>query len=151
MKNMALALTALLALTACGASELASEPDPSPTPIDEPSPTEPVAQRETEDAPEFKATEPEPVGCPTDGTTMEVDTDCFEEEWPLTVDSGVLECIRGSAVVIHTPEGTFAVNGMAETWEEGESIDPIWRDNDSGMGGPKVNMKPLIDAGLDLC
>lgn len=164
MKHIAIALTAVLALSACGTGvELSTDVTPSPTAtpasdaeVEEPTPVtdddEPTTapspiDEEPPDPPEVVAAR----GCQPNGTRMEVDSECFEEEWPLTVDAGLLECIRGSAVVIHTSEGTFAVNGMAETWEEGEPIDPIWRDNTSGMGGPKVSMKPLVDAGLDLC
>ncbi len=78
----------------------------------------------------------------------------FGDEWPLTVDSGVLRCEEGSAVVFKDDaDGTvYAVNGMAQTWDLGVDIEEIWAD-DPDIPEPefRINIGPLLDAGLDLC
>ena len=71
----------------------------------------------------------------------------YGDEWPLTVDSGVLSCQQGTAVVFTAPDGTaYGVNGMAADYEE---IEPIWAADPTGVA-PKKNIGPLIDDGLDI-
>jgi hypothetical protein len=111
----------------------------------------PVAQQE----PAATATSrPSPVEaesdrCRPDGNRMEIDASCFDEPWPLTVDWGILHC-RDQAVTFVTAGRTYAVNGTALTWELGEEIYPIWAENPE-IDGLRINIGPLIDAGLDLC
>jgi len=71
-------------------------------------------------------------------------------EWPLTVSSGTLRCLDdGGSVVFENDEKTYAVNGTADS-RGYDDINPIWKDNPSNIT-PKVNIGPLIDAGLELC
>lgn len=73
------------------------------------------------------------------------------DKWPLTVESGRVECIKGSAVVFHVDGGaTYAVNGAAKSITDYPDIDPIWRD-DSSMPGTKISIRPIIEAGRALC
>ena len=87
--------------------------------------------------------------CAQDGASMLVDATCFNEDWPLTVTSGVLKC-EDSAVIFTSGGRTYAVNGMATTWDLGVDIDPIWADNPE-LEGLKINIGPLIAKGLTLC
>ncbi len=69
------------------------------------------------------------------------------DEWPLTVEDGVLRC-EGSAVIIRVGGTDYAVNGAATG--KGADIDPIWAADPSGIS-PKLSIGPLIDRGLALC
>jgi hypothetical protein len=72
----------------------------------------------------------------------------YGDEWPLTVDSGVLQC-QGNAASIRTPRGVYALNGFA--LQEGlPRLDPIWRD-DPSVPGVKVSIGDLLDMALALC
>ncbi|MCG3887420.1 DUF2511 domain-containing protein [Photobacterium leiognathi] len=104
----------------------------------------------------------------------QVSFDEFGNEWPLTVNSGTIECRQGNSVVFITDGKEYAINGTAEDLGY-KDIRPIWKDdtstgiveyaqvvaNDEGisleeavsqLGGlPKVNINPLIQIGLALC
>ncbi|MGQ0846525.1 MAG: DUF2511 domain-containing protein [Sporichthyaceae bacterium] len=70
------------------------------------------------------------------------------DQWPLTVDSGVLSCFAGG--VYFTTGGTrYTVNGIADSRGDGADIAPIW--SKSNNPGPRKNIGPLIDTGLGLC
>ncbi len=49
----------------------------------------------------------------------------FGADWPLTVESGILEC-QGGAVTFRHNGVLYAVNGTAMTFKRGKEIDPIW-------------------------
>jgi Protein of unknown function (DUF2511) len=76
----------------------------------------------------------------------------FGDEWPLTVDSGVLSCESGGFVYFTADaDGTrYAVNGFAMTKGDAPRIDAIWANDPTGVG-PRQNIGPLIDRGLALC
>jgi hypothetical protein len=74
----------------------------------------------------------------------------FGDAWPFTVDEGRVECRRGQSVVFITGGTEYAVNGAAQTVLGLPGIDPIWR-NDPKIAGAKVNIGPVLDAGLELC
>lgn len=73
----------------------------------------------------------------------------FGDAWPLTVNSGEVECINKYIVVFHAPNGkTYGLNGIS--FGHGyPRIHPIWRDNPR-IPGSKVNIGPLIQFGLSL-
>jgi len=74
----------------------------------------------------------------------------YGDKWPLTVDSGEIECIDDYFIVFHVTNGkTYALNGAA-TSRGFPEIDPIWRDNPN-LPGIKINIGPLIGRGLALC
>lgn len=82
-----------------------------------------------------------------------VEKDDYGEAWPLTVDSGVVECRPGDQIVFIHDGVTYAVNGLARgRMEENGYADVrlIWRDDPSGLQ-PKVSIAPLILLGLELC
>jgi hypothetical protein len=85
---------------------------------------------------------------------MQVRAEEYGDAWPLTIDEGVLSC-DADRVVFTAPDGAvYALNGLAETHADQEGwsdVDPIWADNPSDSGGPKLNIGPLIDDGLALC
>ncbi len=79
--------------------------------------------------------------------------DDFGDEWPFTVEDGIVACERGSMVVFRASGKTYAVNGTARGFiEEAGYVDfeEIWRDDPSGIF-PKVDISPIIGMGLDLC
>lgn len=75
--------------------------------------------------------------------------EAFDLVWPLTVDSGTLNC-SGGAVTFETGGTTYAVNGTAKAARDHPSIDRIWADA-PGELGLKKDIGQLIDAGLRLC
>ena len=73
------------------------------------------------------------------------------DAWPLTVESGTVTCENGSQVIFAAPNGTrYAVNGTAMSQTDLPRIDEIWAP-DPTIDGAKVNISPIIDAGLALC
>ena len=79
---------------------------------------------------------------------MAVDASCFDEAWPLTVESGILYCDADAVTFASSEDAVgYAVNGMASTRGAPE-IDIIWADAGDGL---KVNISPLISLGLGLC
>jgi Protein of unknown function (DUF2511) len=79
--------------------------------------------------------------------TRQVSRADFGEEWPLTIESGLLRC-RAGAVTFETGGSVYAVNGLAMNNTQNLDIGPIWV---SGVDTPKKNMSPLIAAGTALC
>lgn len=72
----------------------------------------------------------------------------FGNRWPLTVDSGEIECIDGFVLVFHHGGKTYQLNGAA-TARGYPAINPIWRD-DPSIPGTKISIAPLIKRGLTL-
>jgi hypothetical protein len=80
------------------------------------------------------------------------------QQWPLTVDYGVVACQNknagGQGLKIATfigPDGTeYALNGTAKSHTNAEDIDPIWAP-DPNVTGLKIGIGPLIDHALTLC
>lgn len=75
------------------------------------------------------------------------------DSWPLTVDSGYLECWKSNAVLFHANGRTYAVNGTARGWRHTEGwrdIEEIWAD-DPRPGYYGKDISPILDRGLSLC
>ena len=155
----ALWMVAAIVLAACSAAAPSS-----PQPTDEPTPTARPTANATA-TPELTPTSdptatPEPTVRPTPtpipSATPEpgfVSRTMLGDDWPLTVESGVLVCstaMGGEAVLFRATGGPlYTVNGTAQTYyPDLPSIDPIWA---AGTYAPKKNIKPLIDLGLALC
>jgi hypothetical protein len=85
-----------------------------------------------------------------------ISRDDLGEQWPLTVDAGVLSCESHGggvhSVFFTDPEGKrYALNGKAEGHHpELPLIDQIWAPNPK-VPELKINIGPLIDRGLELC
>ena len=58
------------------------------------------------------------------------------DDWPLTVDSGVLMCENG-AVTFHVDGKDYAVNGFARSLNLGDDIRPIWKTDLSYLREPE--------------
>lgn len=80
---------------------------------------------------------------------IEVSAVDFGDDWPLTVDHGLLRCEGVGAVTFTAPDGTvYAVNGLAKSSTNHPAIDPIWADSGGGL---KKNIGVLIEFGLRRC
>jgi len=96
----------------------------------------------------------------------------YGEKWPFTVKEGVLDCPDGQTVIFISGDKKYAANGAAKS-RGYAAIESIWRDDPSmlkmqkeiaksenktlqqiqkEMGPmPKVNIGPIINAGIKLC
>lgn len=82
----------------------------------------------------------------------------FGDKWPLTVPYVVATCKNITAggellhiVTVTDPDGnTYSGNGTAKAHTPYPSVDAIWADNPD-VSGLKVDISPVVDAGLDLC
>lgn len=83
----------------------------------------------------------------------------LDATWPLTVPWAQIDCMwrnipgqdRRAMVWVVAPDGqSYAVNGTARSFLNMSPLDPIWADNPA-IPGTKVNMGPLLSAGLLLC
>jgi hypothetical protein len=84
------------------------------------------------------------------GNETSISSDEFGNEWPLTVDEGIVRC-EGAGEVYFTADGTtYSVNGLAMGNSDLPDIDVIWAD-DPEISGLKINISPIIDRGLELC
>ncbi len=73
------------------------------------------------------------------------------KDWPLTVDSGTIDCLAPSAIIFTTPDGTvYGVNGTALT-SGYPRIEPIWAKDPVVKGLNKINIGPLMDLGAARC
>ena len=130
-------------------------PTPKPTAFKTPSPT-----------PTKTTTAPTPTKAPQSDPCADVAKNVlknpayvfkcqFGNEWPLTVPQGIVSCRDkpGTNVQILTffdPDAKeWALNGIA-SGAGYPKIDPIWRDDDSGLG-LKVDIGPLIERASDVC
>jgi len=86
-----------------------------------------------------------------------VSTD-FGSKWPLTVPYVVAHCKNITAggqrlqvVTVTTPDGTiYSANGTAKAHTSYPTLTPIWAP-DPKVDGLKIDISPVIDAGLALC
>ena len=89
-------------------------------------------------------------GC-SSSTNMKISRADLGDEWPFTVDSGVIACNHpSSAVVFFTNEKIYAVNGVAKGEKRYADVREILRDHPS-VAGSKVDIGPILDRGLKLC
>ncbi|MEO5360603.1 MAG: YebY family protein [Nitrospirota bacterium] len=81
----------------------------------------------------------------------------YGERWPLSIDKGQIECMRGAvvfntrgdAVVFNTGYKTYALNGFALQLGY-PRIDDIWLPNEK-IPGTNKSIGPLLDDALKLC
>lgn len=131
-------------LAACGSAPDAGSKDDVAAP-------EPTTEVVATDVPAATSA-PEDTEAPESAPPGMVSRESMGDEWPLTVDSGVLACDGkdGFGSVTFTVDGTtYGVNGIA-MGQGLPAMDPIWAD-DPATPGLKMNMGPIIDAGLALC
>lgn len=103
------------------------------------------------------------AACGKDPATRAVTAAEFGERWPLTVAAGTLECVEPhGAVVLHANGQTYALNGIAGNMRPRKGwrvLEEIWKVDEktrrvlppSPDFVPRVNVGPLLDAGLALC
>ncbi|OOE76565.1 hypothetical protein BZG25_15545 [Salinivibrio sp. ML198] len=80
---------------------------------------------------------------------MSVSSETFGKEWPFTVNSGVLDCVKGSAAIFKVNGKSYQLNGVASSLGF-EPIDKIWKDNPETPGA-KINTGPMISLALKQC
>jgi hypothetical protein len=73
----------------------------------------------------------------------------FGDQWPLSVDSGRIDCIAPGAAIFIYDGTTYQLNGMAQS-QGYARINPIWRNNPE-IPGAKISISPLLKAALELC
>lgn len=83
------------------------------------------------------------------GNERQVTRADFGDDWPLTVESGVLACEGTDSIMFQAGGKTYAVVETGIT-SFGEPIDPIWA-HDPNDAASKKDLWPLMNAGLDLC
>lgn len=83
------------------------------------------------------------------GHSKHVSRSNYPATWPLTVDSGTLECYSGR-VTIKVGTTQYALNGIAAGDGSYTPIDSIWAD-DPSLPGLKKGLGVLINDGLKLC
>ena len=94
------------------------------------------------------------VGCSSGGNT--VSREDFGDEWPLTVDEGVIACeVHGIAKPATFTSGgkTYALNGAASS-RGAADIDAIWANDPEypNLNPPlKKDLSPLTFRALELC
>ena len=73
------------------------------------------------------------------------------DRWPLTVDSGHVDCESGALVFRHDGT-TYALNGTA-LGKGHPGIDPIWNNEDRALNHRplKVDLTPLVDLARQQC
>jgi hypothetical protein len=75
----------------------------------------------------------------------------YGDQWPFTVDFGILACRRGNAVIFRTEDHeVYALNGLA--MDEYKDVRPIWKDDPNfPFPNSKISLGNLIREGLELC
>lgn len=100
---------------------------------------------------------------------QKITADDFGEEWPFTVEEGILSCAN-DAVTFRVDRTTYAVNGTATMTGKYKEIEQIWAVDQamyeslaealkitvdevvkSSPSVYRLNISPIIDAGLALC
>jgi hypothetical protein len=71
------------------------------------------------------------------------------DAWPLTVEDGTIIC-NGTAILLRTNQGLYAVNGIARGQGKWKDIRSITKP-DPKVDGLIMNVQPIIDRGLELC
>jgi hypothetical protein len=81
-----------------------------------------------------------------------LEKDDFGDDWPLTVDYGVVSCQSPSAVYFSISDNRrFPVNGLAISADtSGNDIREIWRDHPASHI-PKYPIGPILNVGLGIC
>lgn len=81
----------------------------------------------------------------------------FGDAWPLTVDSGEVECLDGRFAVIHASDGTtYALNGAAKSEARGNpkrgwhDVAEVWADDPSAVGQRK-DIGAILSRATSLC
>jgi len=84
----------------------------------------------------------------------------YGDQWPFTVDFGIIACRRGNAVVFRTVGNkVYALNGIAIADKRYGDVREIWGVNEKMkelLGGkarytPRIDLSPMIRLGLSLC
>jgi len=81
----------------------------------------------------------------------QVTTQELGDRWPLTVDSGHVDCESGALVFRH--DGTIYALNMTALGKGYPGIDPIWKNEARALNHRplKVNLTPLIDLARQQC
>lgn len=93
------------------------------------------------------------TACGRPANEREVTAAQYGSAWPLTIEKGLLKCDgdNGSGMVTLEANGTiYSVNGWAKSSGRYTDIRSIWKD-DPRIPGLKIDLGPLISAGLNLC
>lgn len=78
----------------------------------------------------------------------------YGKNWPLTVESGTLDCEGSDGIgeaTITVDGTTYALNGLAKQNPDNADVRPIWADDPELGQGSKKDIGVLIDDALELC
>lgn len=88
-------------------------------------------------------------GCGQDEQRLELSREQLGEQWPLTVERGVLTCSDRDLTI--TVDGTdYALGAGGDGTGRGEPIDPL-QAQDEDVPGARKSLGPLISRALELC
>jgi hypothetical protein len=90
----------------------------------------------------------------SDGESNTVGRSDLGKAWPLTVESGELNCEGSDGVgqaTITVDGTTYALNGLAKSNDSNEDVQAIWAEDKKLGMGLKKDIGPLIDRALELC
>lgn len=80
-----------------------------------------------------------------------VAAESYGENWPFTVDYGVIRCQRGALYFSTPDDGRFPLNGLARSSAGGtKDLHDIWKDHPSPYT-QKYPIGDLINQGLEVC
>jgi hypothetical protein len=89
------------------------------------------------------------AGCGQDDERLELSREQLGEQWPLTVERGVLACEDRDLTI--TADGTtYALGAGGDGTGRGEPIDPVHAE-DEELPGARKSLGPLISRALELC
>lgn len=80
---------------------------------------------------------------------MKVTRKQYGDEWPFTVEEGVIDCPKPSAAVFRHGGKVYALNGIAMSLGY-EELEPIWKDNPK-IPGYKISIGSMIQLALKQC
>ncbi|MFB2832981.1 DUF2511 domain-containing protein [Floridanema evergladense] len=88
------------------------------------------------------------IGC--ESTTATIERSQYGDNWPFTVEAGVLSCTEREEVVFASGRTIYALNGAAINSGKYVKIEEIWADNPA-IPGTKKSIRDILNKGLELC
>lgn len=126
---------------------------PSPTlppPTNTPQPTNTPLPTATPPPTNTPTQLPSPTSTSLPQNEILITKEAYGDEWPFTVEQGILSCENVSEVVLTVDGVSFAINGTAKSTKKYQPVEKIWADNPA-IPGTKKSVGDIIKSGLALC